>query len=302
MSWLSARLRAWADEAYAVRPTLAGGWYLLVLAGVTFGAVNTGNNMVYVVLATLLSLLIVNNVLAEWNLRGLVVRRSLPSEVFAGEPASGRFAIANRRRYGAAWRVEIEERGPGAARAILGRVGAGEEAEVPAVWSFAQRGPVALGAVRVASRYPFGLVLRYRDVTLPAELLVYPASERGAPASSAPGAEDGVVDMAARKAVGDFIGLRPYHPGDPVRRIHWPSSARAGEPLVVMRSGERGGEVMVRVDAGGGERAIRRACGQVLLHARRGDAIGLEAGSEHIPPRTGPTQRRRLLTTLALLP
>jgi uncharacterized protein (DUF58 family) len=41
----------------------------------------------------------------------------------------------------------------------------------------------------------------------------------------------------------------------------------------------------------------------VLHHARRGDAVGLELpDGTRIAPRTGSTQRRRLLTALSLLP
>jgi uncharacterized protein (DUF58 family) len=132
--------------------------------------------------------------------------------------------------------------------------------------------------------------------------VVFPAPEDGPVARTASGVGEGGPDRVARDAVGDFVGLRKYEPGDPVRRIHWASSARVGRPMVALRAGEQGNEVVVELDAGGGERAIRRACGAVLTHARRGDAVGLDAGAERIPPATGATHRRRLLTTLALLP
>lgn len=284
-----------------VRPTVAGVWFLLVLAGLTFAAVNTGNNLVYFVLATLLSALVANNALAEWNLRALVVRRVLPPEAFAEEPGQGRFVLENPRRFGAAWQVEIEERGGGGARARFGRVGPGESREEPASWTFPARGPARLARVRISSRFPFGLVARWREVDLPAEVLVYPAFERGSASEGGAGPGEVAAARAAREGVGDLVGLRDYVPGDPVRRIHWPTSARAGRPLVAVRGAEGGGEVVVRL-ADGGERAIRRACGEILLHARRGDAVGLAGAGERVAPRPGAAQRRRLLTLLALLP
>jgi uncharacterized protein (DUF58 family) len=285
----------------AVRPTLAGVWFFLVLAGLLFGAVNTGNNLVYVVLAALLGVLIVNNVLAEWNLRALIVRRALPGELYANEPASGRLVLENPRRFGGAWRVEVEERDGGRARARFGRVAPGATVEEPATWTFPARGPAAFARIRIASRFPFGLILRWRDLDVPGEILVYPRPERGNAADGGMGVGEAAAVRASREGVGELVGMRAYAPGDPVRRIHWPSSARSPRPLVILRSAEGGGEVVVRVGAEG-EGAIRRACGEVLLHTRRGDAVGLEVGAEHIAPRSGASQRRRLLTTLALLP
>ncbi len=285
----------------AVRPTLAGVWYLLVLAGLTFGAVNTGNNLVYVVLAALLGVLVVNNVLAEWNLRALVVRRALPAELFAGERATGRLVLENPRRFGGAWQVDVEERDGGRARVRFAYVGAGEAREEPASWTFPERGPTTFSRIRIASRYPFGLILRWRHLEVPDEVLVYPKPVHGSAAEGGLGVGDAASDRASREGVGELVGMRAYAPGDPVRRIHWPSSARSLHPLVILRSAEGGGEVVVHVGPEG-EGAIGRACGEVLLHTRRGDAVGLEIGAERLAPRAGAAQRRRLLATLALLP
>ena len=45
--------------------------------------------------------------------------------------------------------------------------------------------------------------------------------------------QQGGVSLAA--SVGEseeFVSLRDYRPGDPVRHIHWPSWAKTGEPIV----------------------------------------------------------------------
>lgn len=289
------------DGWNGVRPTVAGVWYMLVLLGLTIGAVNTGNNLVYVVLAALLAVLVINNVLAEWNLRALIVGRTLPAELYAGEPATGRLVLSNPRRFGGAWRVEVEEQDGGRARVRFGCVDAGGTSEEPAIWMFQERGEARFSRVRIASNYPFGLVRRWRDLEVPGVLLVYPRPERGNAAEGGMGLGEATAVRASREGVGELVGMRAYAPGDPVRRIHWPTSARSSVPMVMLRGAEGGGDVVIRL-ASDGEGAIRRACGEVLLHTRRGDAVGLEIGEDRISPRTGAAQRRRLLTTLALLP
>lgn len=285
----------------AVRPTAAGVWLLLVLSGLTFGAVNTGNNLVYVVLSTLLAVLVVNNVLAEWNLRQLRVERVLPSELFAGDPATGRLVLINPRRWGGAWLVTVEERDAGAAKARFAHIPAGGRGEEPASWTFPERGLARAERMRLSSRFPFGLVTRWHEVDVPAEILVYPGISRGRVLAGDQGLGDATQARPAREGVGDLAGLRPYQAGDPVRRLHWPTAARTQALWIVLRAAEAGGQVVVHV--GPGEAGIRDACGEVVLHTRRGDAVGLDlADGMRVPPRTGAVQRRHLLTTLALLP
>lgn len=294
----------WRFERVRVRPTLAGAGYLALVAGITFGAVNTGNNLVYMVLALLLGVLLLSNVLAEWNLRGLQVERVLPPELFAGRPADGHYAVRNPRARGSAWKVEITEV-DGSGRGLLEHCPPGARVEVPARFCLPARGLRPLGRLRLSSRFPFGLFVRMRDVELPTEVLVYPAARRGLTGAMPSGSGDVVHLSQVRADVGEFAGLRPYQSGDPVRRVHWPTSARVGAPMIVLRTGESGEEVLVRVEAGlrgeAREEAIARAAGQVEHHLRRGDAVGMEADGESQAPRTGASWRRALLTRLALL-
>lgn len=300
---LRTRAQAWSSGYNRVRPTLAGGWFLAILIGVTLAALNTGNNLVYMVLATLLAVLVVNNVLAEWNLRGLAVDRVLPAEVFAGAPALGALVLINRRRLGDAWAVEVHEQDGGGARALFDRVPARGRREVAAPWTFPERGVSRFSMVRVGSSFPFGLLRRWRDVPVPGEVLVYPEIGREAPPAATSGQGAGAASRGGADDTGELVSLRPYTVGDPVRRIHWGISARLPEPVVVLRAGERGSEVMVVVDGGGArESAIRRACGRVVWHCARGDAVGLLADGQEIPVSSGAAHRRRLLTRLALLP
>lgn len=303
MSELLARWREAQARVPRVRPTIAGNWFAVLLAGVLFAAVNTGNNLVYVVLGTLLTVLLVNNLLSEWNLRGLTVARRLPSEAFAGESARGGWVVRNARARGTAWLVDLAEvgegvRGGGHAAAVP----PGGSAEVAGSWVFERRGAWELAAVRVGSRYPFGLLERYRDLPLPAALIVYPAPAPGAPEERRSAEGESAEGSAVRGATGEIVGLRAWRPGDAVRRVHWPLSARIGTPVVVERTGMEGAEAVIRVDPRQGESGISQACGAVLVHARRGDAIGLAVGTTHLAPRRGEAARREALTTLALLP
>ena len=81
-------------------------------------------------------------------------------------------------------------------------------------------------------------------------------------------------------AVGDVVrGVRDYVPGDPVRRVHWPSTARRGD-LVVKEVEEPGApRLVVVLDLGGGgaagEAAAARAAWYAYEALRRGYEVVL---------------------------
>jgi uncharacterized protein (DUF58 family) len=306
--------RAWALRV-RVQPTREGLWFLALLLGVLAAAVNTGNNLLYIVLACLLALLIVANVLAEVNLRGLEVRRVLPPEAFAETPSSGWVELRNTRDRGRAWTVKIDDLAvlkrelvvddtPVLASGVALSVPPGASVRVPVRWRFPQRGRHQLGVLRLTSAFPFGVLRRSRTVERGDELVVYPRPATGGEAER--GAATGLMSDAPRRrgTQGELVGFREYVPGDSLRDIHWTTSARVGRPLVVVRSGQVAREVVIRVDATQGpavEAAVRRATGAVLQHLSWGHAVGLELGPERLEPRTGPAWRRTLLGRLALL-
>lgn len=300
--WTESLRRRFARRV-RVRPTRTGAAYAVLLLGVLLAAVNTGNNLLYLVLAGQLALLVVSNLLAEVNLRGLEVRRVLPPEVFAGEAAVGAFEVVNRRGRLPAVTVHVEELDDGEAHGLVAVLGAGEQALAPARWRLPRRGMVALDRVRLWSDFPFGLVRRTMDLSLPVQVLVYPAPAQGR--GSRPVLSVGATreDPRRQGREGDFRSLRPYVPGDPLRDLHWPTTARTRRPMVVERGAAGAPEVIVRVEEVHGERwerAIAVAAGEVEQHSRRGDAVGLQLHGQLLEPRTGEAWRRRLLTLLAL--
>lgn len=87
---------------------------------------------------------------------------------------------------------------------------------------------------------PLGLVNAVAFCAAPQALLVVPRVYP-VPRLVLPGARrHHPQGMQAVLTVGEsqeFLQLRDYRPGDPIRRLHWPSTARAGRPIV-RESGE----------------------------------------------------------------
>lgn len=290
-----------------VRPTREGVGYIGVTLAILFAAINTGNNLLYMILACLMGILLVANLLAEWNLRGLRIERQMPSELFAQQPARGRIIIHNSRRMGTAWTLLVTDRVQGVrepvAQGRMLRIPPGEKRNLFLSWSFHNRGDAMLRKIRVESSFPFGLVLRWRELDEPIDLLVYPAPALSILSPSTAGMSQGNNAPQKQSRTGELKGMREYVPGDPLRDVHWPTSARTNTPMIRMRNGHESSLALVTVDpTKPREEAISQATGSVLQYLSEGVAVGLSLDGNTHPPRIGSRWRHHLLQLLARAP
>lgn len=98
-----------------------------------------------------------------------------------------------------------------------------------------RRGIVRFDNLTLARPDPMGLVRALRKVALPSSVLILP-KRYALPPVALPGAlkyQQGGVAMASNVGQSDeFVALREYRRGDPIRHIHWRSWAKVGKPIV----------------------------------------------------------------------
>jgi uncharacterized protein (DUF58 family) len=82
-------------EAMDYDVTRAGMIYILISVVIGIAAINTGNNLLYVVVAALLSAILVSGVASALVLRSLSLDVHLPEHVFAGRPMLARLLLRN---------------------------------------------------------------------------------------------------------------------------------------------------------------------------------------------------------------
>jgi hypothetical protein len=99
-----------------------------------------------------------------------------------------------------------------------------------------RRGVIRLDDLRVLLPDPFGLFQRCKKINAPAATLTVLPKRYPLPPLELPGGADfkisGDANTNAIGNSGEFVGLRDYRPGDPLRQIHWKSWARTGRPIV----------------------------------------------------------------------
>ncbi len=86
-------------ESFDYEVTRAGIIYALVTLVIGIAALNTGNNLLYIVVAAMLAAILVSGVVSAWVLRWLELDVRLPEHVFAGRPVAGRIVVRNPRRF-----------------------------------------------------------------------------------------------------------------------------------------------------------------------------------------------------------
>ena len=98
-----------------------------------------------------------------------------------------------------------------------------------------RRGYLRFSQCTVSRTDPLGLVRSRVSLPLEDSVLVLPQRYR-VPAIDMPGSrrfQQGGVTLASEIGESDeFVSLRDYRPGDPIRHIHWKSLARSGKPVV----------------------------------------------------------------------
>jgi len=105
----SARLR----EALDYEVTRVGIIYVCVVLVVGVAALNTGNNLLYIIVAAMLSAIIVSGLASAAVLRGLELDVRLPEHVFAQRAVPGRIMLRNTRRWLASFSVSVVPLGKG---------------------------------------------------------------------------------------------------------------------------------------------------------------------------------------------
>jgi uncharacterized protein (DUF58 family) len=237
---LLARLRAQRDRRPRLKFTRDGRYFVGLTLGVGFAAINTGNNLLYLILGMLLSLIIVSGILSEMVLRGLTVRRQLPQQIFAGHPFLTGITLDNDKSRLPSFSIEVEDvvRGQSVTKkCYFLKVPAGARQQTSYRGELPRRGAYRYDAFLVSTRFPFALFRKSHTLPAADEVVVLP---RIHPVDVQPEAAQTQLGASARpeRGVGrEFHGLRPYRDGDDARDIHWKRSAR--ERKLVLREYER---------------------------------------------------------------
>ena len=186
-----------------------------------------------------LAALILGAVAAGWLLpiratSGVTISRRVPGRVHQGEETLVDLEIVNAGGRGRRGLI-VQDPHLDAVNLWVGPIRAGERTDITTLRVAERRGRHGPDRVRLKSSAPFGVAERRRWVPVEGSTLVLPKVESlGALPFIEPAATtDHAIHSAPRRGQGpEYLGIREYRPGDSMRHVHWPSTARTGAVMV----------------------------------------------------------------------
>ena len=198
---------------------------MTLLLGVA--AINTGNNLIYLIVAALLGLLLISGLFGKRNLSGLDVQIRMPEEIYAKTEFLLSVTLINRKAFLPVFlmRVKIEQ-----TEAFFPYVDPRGQATRYIPLAFDDRGALHIEQFVISSVFPFNFFVRYGRITKPLEVVIFPKPykcslwglfEREQP-------DRGDHTTSRRGDGSDILSFRNYLAGDPLKYIDWKASARTG--------------------------------------------------------------------------
>jgi len=304
---VSAKLKEWFRPPRRLRITRGGALLTGAIVALGFAALNTGNNLLYLVLGALLGLIMVSGWLSEQMLRRNQIERRVPRAATAGEPLRLAYQITNHKRRLPTVSIELREAAFNEA-AYLQSAWPGRSGVARTTVTVRRRGVYPLSRIVLSTAFPFGLFIKERDIEVRGYLVVWPRTDRivrrprlaGEPARRT--GENAAVTAGSGR--GDYRGLRGYVPGDDPRDVHWRSTARLGQPMVREYEREAAQALWVCLDVrvpadDRAEEAVEIAAALVTRAIGEGQRVGFASNETVIDLGSGPGQLERVLDALA---
>lgn len=251
----------WIGQKVEYKISRAGWLYFGATLLVALAALNTGNNLLFLILSCLVSIILMSGILSSISLAGIELRIGLPEHLFAGQTVRAHVEIINGKLTLPSFALRVEAVVPknSPAAALL---------ETPVFFpylprqqnmkqsvpvTFLKRGLHVQDTFKIVTRFPFGFLQKARRIVLKSEALVYPSVESNSELSEIFPGIDGSIESYHKGRGQDLHALREYVPTDSASHVHWKASARAGSLMVREFAREDDFRVLLVLDPHPGE-------------------------------------------------
>lgn len=244
----------WIVYQVDYRLTREGIVYLGVVFVLVLAAVNTGNNLLWMLLSCAMAGLLISGVLSRAVLRGIELKFDMPGHIFAEQPVVAELELRNEKQAWPSFSLRVIGANKKDAGQILTRpvffpyIPRQSCARQKVELMFPHRGNYRQDAFGIRTRFPFGFFEKTRQVVSQLEIIVYP---KVAPTDHF----YEVLPLLSGEMASNFRGrghelhsLRDYLSSDSARFVDWKVTARAGRLMVREFAREDERRVMLVLD------------------------------------------------------
>ncbi|MBF0328488.1 MAG: DUF58 domain-containing protein [Nitrospirae bacterium] len=263
---------------------------------------NTANNLLYLIVSALLSLMGVSGVFGKRNISGIAVSLEFPEEIYANTTVPVKIKIANSRRFMPAFLIRIKAGNEDLLVPFIDR----KSTDVRYMnFEFPMRGVQFIENIYISSVFPFNFFVRFRQVPKIYEIIVFPEPkdcqwqsplERSRKTRGEKGSDKSGYES-------DIISLREYSYGDPLKYLHWKASAKTGTLITKELSALLLQPVVIdfeKVPVKEIEKRVSCITHAILKYHKQNIPVGLKIDGETYNPEISSQHKRVMLKALAL--
>ena len=223
--------------------TREGVAYFLIIMVIAVAALNTGNNLLFIILANLLAGILLSGILSAIVLSQLELEFALPEHVFAERPLISRLTVQNLKWVFPTFSITLSARDVRkgkrkktslvAPRQILDfpvyvpyiphRSSVTQHVEI----TFPRRGRYTQEGFRVSTKFPFGLLRKAHEVASKQEILVLPDVQPTEEFYEILPLIGGDIESMSKGRGHDLYAIRDYVESDSARHVDWKATAKA---------------------------------------------------------------------------
>jgi len=225
------RVRAAVETGLHQQITRAGLLYYCTTLLVAMAAFASANNLLFLILAAMLSTLLISGLISRLSLASLELDLLLPEHIPARRKIAARIVVHNLKRWMPSFSIHLSGLSGTGFDSVLyfPVIPGGASIEETVELYFARRGSHRENSFQFSTRFPFGFTERHIEVTLRRDILVYPSVD------PQPGFEElltaiaGEIEEHHRGRGHDFYRIRPYEAFESARHVDWKATAHTGD-------------------------------------------------------------------------
>ena len=243
-------VRSWWPQRLRQQVTRAGIAYVATMLLVAIAAFISANNLLFLILAAMLSTFMVSGFISRIGLAGLELDLVLPQHTSARRRVRARVRLRNVKNWIPSFSIRLEGAAESGFESILyfPVIPGGATVEEGVDVRFPRRGAQRERSFQFSTRFPFGFTERRERITIRHEVMVYPCLEPRPGFDALLASVSGEMEAMQIGRGSDFYRIRPYEALESARHVDWKATAHTGDLQVREFAREQDRSVVIYLD------------------------------------------------------